>query len=490
MYNCPEMWLSLLPLPPGDGNGGERRRSTPGPGGTVFLLAVTALSCLAPARAGAVPAFARKYQTSCQTCHVIFPKLNPYGAAFRLNGYHLPAETEELVKQKPVSLGADAYARMWPEMVYPSTLPGNVPFALNVNMASVYASSHDETGRTVTHNDFQFPQEVNLFAAGTLGKQFSFFGEVTYEEEPDGGSKVELENARLDIISPFGPAHLFNFRIGKQVPNLYDGFQKMWLMTNNGADTLFAYNPIGFNGGTSLAADEGAGVSLPGTTRAIEMYGIAAHRLFYSIGLSSPIGPGGSNGQFNNNSGKDLFARIDYKFGGLGLDGDSSVKVPPQNWRETSFRIGIFGYAGDGSGVDFAITDPGGNPFRMQQRRFNRLGVFGSLYLGDLNLIGVAVHGSDDLSLRDDATDAEISLSTRTWDAWFAQADYVVAPPFQVSVRYENLRPADPSVDTLQVLNANLSFLVRANIKLMLEYRRDLHDSLNYQLATVLRADF
>jgi len=486
------MWLALLPDLPRDGNGGtgeNRSRSTPGLRGTLFLLVATALSCLAPTRAGAVPVFARKYQTSCQTCHVIFPKLNPYGEAFRLNGYHLPAETEELVRQKPVSLGADAYARMWPETVYPSTLPGNVPFALNVNMANVYASSHDGTGRIITHNDFQFPQEVNLFAAGTLGNQFSFFGEVTYGENPDGSGSVELENARIDIISPFGLAHLFNFRIGKQVPNLYDGFQGMWLMTDNGVDTLFTYNPIGFNGGTGLSGG-GGGVSLPGLTRAIEMYGIAAHRLFYSIGVSSPIGPGGSSGQFNNNSGKDLFARVDYKFGGLGLDGDASAKVPPQNWRETSFRVGAFGYFGDGSGVDFAITDPGGNPFKMQQRRFNRLGVFGSLYFGDLNLIGVAMHGSDDLSLRDDETGAEISLTTRTWDAWFAQADYVIVPPFQVSVRYENLRPADPSVDTLQVLNANFSFLVRANIKLMLEYRRDLHDSLNYQLATVLRADF
>ena len=465
-------------------------RSTRGPRGMLFLAVGMALSCLVSTRVNAVPAFSRKYQTSCQTCHSIFPKLNPFGTAFRLNGYHLPGETEEQVKQKPVSLGADAYARMWPEMVYPSTLPGNAPFALNVKMADLYASSHDETGKTIIHNDFQFPQEANLFAAGTLGNQFSFFSEVTYGENPDGSGSVELEHVRLDLISPFGPEHLFNFRIGKLAPNLYDGFQEMWLMTDNGVDTLFTYNPIGFNGGTGLA-EEGGGVSLPARTRAIEMYGVAAHRLFYTVGVSSPIGPGGSSGQFNNGSSKDFYARVDYKFGGLGLDGDSAgVKLPPENWRETSFRLGAFGYWGDGGDVDFAIADPEGNEFKMRQGRFSRLGVFGSLYLGDLNLIGVAVHGSDDLSLRDNDTGAEISRSTHTYDAWFAQADYVISPPFQVSVRYENLRPADPSVDTQKVFNANLSFLVRANIKLMLEYRRDLHDSQNYQLATVLRAAF
>src|SRR5512140_3576839 len=384
-------------------------RSTRGCRATLLLMAGTSLTCLVSTRADAVPAFSRKYQTSCQTCHSIFPKLNPFGTAFRLNGYHLPGESEEQVKQRPVSLGADAYARMWPEMVYPSTLPGNAPFALNVKMASLYASSHDDTGKQIIHNDFQFPQEANLFGAGTLGSHFSFFSEVTYAENPDGSGSVELEHVRLDVISAFGPEHMFNFRIGKLAPNLYDGFQEMWLMTDNGVDSLFNYNPIGFNGGTGLA-DEGGGVSLPARTRAIEMYGVAAHRLFYTVGVSAPIGAGGPNGQFNNNNSKDFYGRVDYKFGGMGLDGDSTgLKLPPENWRETSFRLGLFGYTGDGSNVDFDITDDAGNPFKMQQTRFSRVGVYGSLLLGDLNLIGVAVHGSDDLSLRDSETGDELS---------------------------------------------------------------------------------
>src|SRR5512141_2019664 len=133
-------------------------RTTRASRGMLFLVVGASLSSVVSTRANAVPASSRKYQTSCQTCHSIFPKLNPFGAAFRLNGYHLPGETEEQVKQKPVSLGADAYARMWPSMVYPSTLPGNAPVALNVKMADLYASSHDEAGKTIIHNDFQFPQ--------------------------------------------------------------------------------------------------------------------------------------------------------------------------------------------------------------------------------------------------------------------------------------------------------------------------------------------
>ncbi len=439
------------------------------------------------ASASAVPAFSRKYQTSCQTCHAIFPKLNPFGEAFRLNGYRMPKETEEQVKQKPVSLGAEAYERMWPQMVFPSDLPSYVPLAVNTKMENIYSSSVDDTGHQVVHNDFQFPQEVNLFSAGTLGRTFSFFGEITWAERPDGGSDTEIEHARIDVISAFGPEHMFNFRIGKLAPNLYDGFQEMWLMTDNGVDTLFTYNPIGFRGGTGLAED-GGGVSLPQNARAIEMYGVAAHRLFYVVGVDQPIGPGGPNGTFGSNSQKDFYARVDYKIGGMGLDGDTTgVELPPENWREKSLRLGAFGYTGNGKDVQFDVTDDAGNPFKMEDRRYNRYGVFASWYYGDLNVFGVAMHGTDQLRLLDNDTLSQIDETTRGWDAWFAQADYVIRPPFQVSVRYENLRVADPTVPSIRTLNANFSLLIRANIKAMLEYKRDLRNSQNYTLATVLR---
>jgi hypothetical protein len=454
---------------------------------SVVLALAAGWVLLQASPAGAVPAFARKYQTSCQTCHSIFPKLNPFGEAFRLNGYWMPAQTAEQVKQPPISMGAEAYERMWPEMVFPSDLPAYVPLAVNTKMEDIYASSADDAGHQVIHNDFQFPQEVNLFAAGTLGRNFSFFGEVTWAERPDGGSDTEIEHARLDVISPFGPEHMFNFRIGKLAPNLYDGFQEMWLMTDNGIDTLFTYNPIGFRGGTGLA-EEGGGISLPERARAIEMYGVVAHRFFYTVGVDQPIGPGGPNDTFGSNSRKDFYARVDYKIGGMGLDGDTTgVQLPPENWREKSLRIGVLGYTGDGKDVNFDITDDDGNPFKMQDRRYNRYGVFASWYFGDLNVFGVALHGTDKLELLDATGQESISETKRSYDAWFLQADYVIKPPFQVSARYENLRVADPTVPSLRFLNANFSFLIRANIKAMLEYRRDLRNSQNYTLATALR---
>ena len=125
----------------------------------------------------------------------------------------MPGETPEQVKERPVSLGAEAWERMWPEMVFPSDLPSNVPFALNTKMESIYSSSQDESGHQIVHNDFQFPQEVNLFSAGTLGKIFSFFGELTWGERPDGGSDTEFGGSFLGGIQ-INPKFAFEAKLG------------------------------------------------------------------------------------------------------------------------------------------------------------------------------------------------------------------------------------------------------------------------------------
>jgi len=438
--------------------------------------------------ASAIPAFARKYDTSCQTCHVGFPKLNPFGEAFRLNGYRMPKETEEQIKIKPVSLGADAYKRIWPKAIYPSDLPGQVPLALVVKMASVYNSSLDENGRQITHNDFQFPQEVNLFGGGTLGEHMSFLGELTHAEQPDGSAQTEIERFHLGINSPFGPEHLVNFKIGKFATDLADGFHEMWITTDGGIDTLFAFNPVGLNGGAGLAED-GGGISLPGDVKGIEIYGVAQHRLFYTAGVVNGLTPATTNST-NSNAHKDVYARVDYKFGGMGLDGDTTgVTLPPENWRERSLRVGVLGYAGNGKGFDFPLTDEAGNQLTVQDRTFTRGGVYGSWYFNDLNVFGVVLAGRDHLNTS--AADGTLLNSASfKYHTWFVQGDYVILPPLQVSLRYENLKPADSEAATIKALDASLAFFAYANVKTMIEYQRDLHASKNYQISTILRFAF
>ncbi len=437
--------------------------------------------------ASAIPAFARKYQTSCQTCHTGFPKLNPFGEAFRLNGYRMPKETEEQIKIKPVSLGAEAYKKMWPNAIYPSDLPGQLPLAMNVKMASVYASSIDESGRHLTQNDFQFPQEANLFAGGTLGEHMGFLGELTYAEQPDGSTQTEIERVHLSINSPFGTEHLVNFKIGKFAADLNDGFHEMWLATDSGVETLTTFSPIGLHGGTGLA--DGVGISLPGDVKGIEMYGVSHHRLFYTVGIVNGLGPS-SGGNTDANASKDYYARADYKFGGMGLDGDSTgVTLPPENWRERSFRAGILGYSGNGKGFDFPLTGDNGKDVIIQDRSFTRQGLYASWLFDDLNVFGVFMTGRDKLDTFA-ADNTLLNSASHRYHTFFVQGDYVILPPLQASLRYESLSPADSQASRIRFLDASLSYFAYANVKTTLEYRRDLEVSKNYQLSTVLRFAF
>ena len=458
---------------------------------------VIAIALMATAStAHAVPAFARKYQTSCQTCHAVFPKLNAFGEAFRLRGYRMPGETEEMIKQPPVSLGSPAYKKLWPQAVWPGEVSSNVPLAVNIKMAAVNTSTLNDDG-TVTKvwNDLQLPQEVNIFGAGTLGEHVSYFSEVTFSENADGSVNTELEHARMDFDSPFGPEDLFHFRIGKFAPNVADGFQEMWIATDAAIDSVFNYNPIGINGGVGLGADAvtPTPIALPDRIRGIEGYGIIHHRALWVAGIANGVGapPGDTTGRFDGNNAKDVYARFDYKFGGMGLDGDSGGKpVPDKNWRDDSLRVGAFVYRGDASGIPFALSTDAGAKVNVEDSHFLRTGLYASVYYGDLNVFGAYLHGSDALNTTDAATGVLIQMTEPDYHAWFTQADYMIYPWLQASARYETLTPADLTVQSVRIGTFNASALVRANVKLMAEYQRDLRAGDNHSLNVLLRFAF
>jgi hypothetical protein len=461
----------------------------------VACLAALAVVTFPLRSAEAVPAFARKYQTSCQTCHIVFPKLNAFGEAFRLRGYRLPGETEEMIKEKPVSLGAPAYKRLWPQAVWPGEIPGAVPLAVNITLADVNTSTLNDDGSvTSVKNDLQFPQEVNIFGAGTLGDHVSFFSEVTFGENSDGSVSVELEHAHMGLDSPFGPEDVFHFRVGKLAPNVVDGFQEMWISTDAGIDSLFNYNPIGVHGGTGLANDMSPmPISLPAIIRGVEAYGMIKHRMLWVAGLANGVGPSPSDttGRFDGNNAKDIYARFDYKIGGMGLDGDTGGQpyVPEKNWRDNSLRLGVFTYRGDASHIPFAVTEDGLQR-NVEDEHFLRTGVYANWFFQDLNVFGVYLHGTDALNVFDAQTSALVSAIEPDFHAWFAQADYVIYPWLQAGYRYETVTPADDSVETVRRGVFNVSALIRANVKAMVEYQRDLRQGENHSLNALLRFAF
>ena len=70
-------------------------------GGLIIILAFLFWG-IVPRDAAAIPAFARKYKTSCMTCHAPFPTLTAVGEAFRLNGYRLWVQSSLLVLIKRI----------------------------------------------------------------------------------------------------------------------------------------------------------------------------------------------------------------------------------------------------------------------------------------------------------------------------------------------------------------------------------------------------
>ena len=95
---------------------------------TSFLVVLWIMLASVP-KTSAIPAFSRKYQTSCTTCHNNFPELNDFGEAFKKSGFKFPKDDETFVKEPPVLLGSKAQKEAFPNAVYPGEIPGSVPVA-------------------------------------------------------------------------------------------------------------------------------------------------------------------------------------------------------------------------------------------------------------------------------------------------------------------------------------------------------------------------
>src|ERR1700687_4200824 len=98
----------------------------------VYLLILASFFVLIGSEeSSAIPAFARKYNTSCATCHTGFPKLNAFGDAFRRNGYQFPGHTDaEFIKDIEVSLGAEGNKKSFSDAIWPGAIPASSPISL------------------------------------------------------------------------------------------------------------------------------------------------------------------------------------------------------------------------------------------------------------------------------------------------------------------------------------------------------------------------
>lgn len=141
-----------------------------------WTLVAAVLLTAVPAPASAIPAFARRYKMSCQTCHDPFPTLTEFGAMFAGNGYRLSAAEEP---QDTVSTGDELLALM-----------KDVPLAIRLEM---YAQAYAD-GKVAT--DFQYPYGIKVLSGGAISRKISYYFYSFLVERGDIGG---VEDAFLHL---------------------------------------------------------------------------------------------------------------------------------------------------------------------------------------------------------------------------------------------------------------------------------------------------
>lgn len=432
-----------------------------------MLLTLVALSA-APAEA--IPAWSRKYHTSCSTCHAVFPKLNYFGKAFRNNGYRFPGgEDGTATKQAPVSLGADAYKKLFPRALWPSDVPSAVPLAVRgVSRFNTYQDNQTTT--------FEFPHEFEVLTGGTLGETFSFFGELEVENE---GNENELG---MGLMLQYDPRPWLHVRMGSvgvhPIPDMlrltaahYSAYDTR---TTPGSRTLAAPNPNRSTANLSISATTGedrwrfredqAGVEVWGARNGPNNHG----------GLTWSVGLGNGQGLIDANDHKDVFARVAYKIGGYGELGGGELSQDLEFWRDDSLKVGAFTYVGKSTNMYAGSTTalsgaPGTGIVTVSadsttNNDFHVAGVEFDWWVRDLNLFGLYLRQHDD-----DPRGTGESIDT---DAWFVEGNYTVYPWLIGVLRYGataqdfSVRP-DPT--TQKFLVPAVVFVARANIKFTIE---------------------
>jgi hypothetical protein len=145
-----------------------------------FVIAVIGIALLSEDALG-IPAFARKYNMSCNVCHSPFPKLKPFGEEFAGNGFTMkdkepPRFTIDagddlllLMREVPLSIRVEGYLRHQPQ----------------------------NSGRS----DLQTPYLVKLLSGGQIAKNVSYYFYFFFGER---GEVAGLEDAFVMFNNLFG----------------------------------------------------------------------------------------------------------------------------------------------------------------------------------------------------------------------------------------------------------------------------------------------
>lgn len=425
----------------------------------LFLFGMVVVAILVSDQGYAIPAFARKYKTSCQTCHNGFPKLNAFGEAFRRNGYQFPGGTDaEFIKEEPVSLGSEGNKKAFPDAIWPGTLPGSSPISLFLNGEIDYNPGSNPNNADLTGVPrFSFGglgNSIEAVAAGTLGEDLTFWGHGILNSD----GTVELNRMFLIFSNVLSDNMNFNVKVGVFEPGLFSfsthraWMEGFWMTTRN------------FDNDPDADYHNGMGWTLEETQKGVEVNGVLQGRFGYNLGVVEGFG--------NLHSGKDFYGHLTYKLEGLPLDGVTEGTSPitsSQPYVDNSLTIGTFLYHGNASiGPDSATQENqftmGGGDINAYYDRFNLFG-------------GVGLRHDEHPFIGSTIQSANSAVA-------FAELDVVVFPWLLPGLRYEswNGKTLDQGTGNLisytdQQFVPGIVALIRPNLKMTLRTTIEKFDS-------------
>jgi hypothetical protein len=449
------------------------------------LLAAICVMALAET-AHAIPAFSRKYRTSCITCHTVYPKLNDTGEAFRRNGYQFPTGDDILVKEEPIPFGREMDKDSWPDSLWPSDLPAVPPVFARVQLRNIINTDPAEDGLKW---DMQLPHELGVGGAGTFGKDVSAWWQFAIEPEEE---EVSVERVFVQFSNLFAwsdeddedgmrtgnrfltlPKHALNLRIGKLEPQVL-------------AHVFSQHARVGIS--RPLPNRQRIGENLfriEPTQSAVELHGIIKQEWSYAVGYAN--GGAVSGGPVEDNNSKDVYFRIAHKWFGFPMDGVMGQSEPyefrgqsPDGeyeefedyeyapggldfWRSVAFETGVFGWWGK-SQIPLFMADTRGDAFR-------RIGADFRLQWHDLDVYGLGYLGQENFAGLNDGVD----LGREEFYSYLIQSDYMVKPWWLGFVRYEQTifrEGARAGQEQARVV-PGMVFLIRQNMKLQTEWVLD-----------------
>jgi hypothetical protein len=173
---------------------------------TLFMISLL----LTTGKAHAIPAFGRKYDMTCNSCHTREPRLNPFGQRFQENGYQLPETEDGSTVQKDLLGGPLNGVTLDDVTNY---------FAVRLRADLRQADFRENTSAT-DDPELVFPTIVNLFFGGTATRDISFFLEAEYN---DAESHFGFERAML-IFDNLGGHQIANVKVGDFDPSSFFSF--------------------------------------------------------------------------------------------------------------------------------------------------------------------------------------------------------------------------------------------------------------------------